>query len=71
MPSTSRRQHNLMEAAEHDEKVREQTGIPLKVAEDYVNADKRDGGYKKREKVKKAADLCLSPEIERLLRPLM
>lgn len=71
MPSVSRRQHRLFEAALHDRKVREETGIPLDVADEYVNADKRDHNYKKRERAKKAADYCLSPEIESLLRPLM
>lgn len=47
MPSTSARQHRLMEAALHDKKVREETGIPEDVAEDYVNADKRKQSFKK------------------------
>lgn len=40
MPSKSKAQHNLMEAAKHSAKVREKTGIPESVAAEYVSADK-------------------------------
>jgi hypothetical protein len=39
VPSESQAQHNLMEAANHSEAVREKTGISKATAEDYVAAD--------------------------------
>jgi hypothetical protein len=40
MPSVSQEQHNTMGAAKHSEAVREATGIPLKVATEFIAADK-------------------------------
>lgn len=40
MPSKSRAQHNLMEAAAHNPEVAKRTGISKKVAEEFVQADK-------------------------------
>jgi hypothetical protein len=40
MPSKSKAEHNLMEAAKHSKEVRERTGISKKVADEFVKADK-------------------------------
>lgn len=49
-----------MEAALHDEKIREKLGIPKKVAQEYVNADKR-------KQAKKANDQAISLELYGML----
>lgn len=56
MPSRSRAQHNAMEAAAHNPKLRRKLGIPQDVAEEFVHADENDKDYKRRERVKKAAE---------------
>ena len=40
MPSTSKKQHNLMAAAAHDPAFAKRTGVPVSVAKEYVAADK-------------------------------
>ena len=41
MPSKSKAQHKLMEAAAHSKAVAKKTGVPQKVAKEFVAADKR------------------------------
>jgi hypothetical protein len=43
VPSVSKRQHNLMEAAAHGAKLRSGKGPSLKVAREFVAADKAKG----------------------------
>ncbi|MBX6392552.1 MAG: hypothetical protein IRY96_03690 [Burkholderiales bacterium] len=40
MPSKSGKQHRLMEAVAHNALVAQKTGIPQKVAREFVEADK-------------------------------
>lgn len=40
MPSTSKAQHDLMEAVAHDPKFAKKAGIPVKVGKEYAKADK-------------------------------
>ena len=40
MPSTSKKQHNLMAAAAHDPAFAKRTGVPVTVAKEFVAADK-------------------------------
>ena len=40
MPSTSRKQHNLMAMVAHDPAAAKRLGIPQKVGKEYVEADK-------------------------------
>lgn len=49
MPSTTRRQHRTMEAAVHNDKFRRKLGIPRDVAEEFVNADKRENKWQKKQ----------------------
>jgi hypothetical protein len=68
MPSESRRQHNAMEAVEHDPAMARKLGIPQSVAHDYIQADKRHPGFEHRDHVaRKAAAAGMSPEIFKLL----
>lgn len=39
MPSKSGKQHRLMEAAAQNPKVADKTGVPIKVAQEFVMAD--------------------------------
>lgn len=43
MPSTSAKQHRLMEAVAHDPGFAKKVGIPQKVGKDFANADKTSG----------------------------
>ena len=52
MPSVSNKQARLMAAAKHDPEVRERTGISLKVASDFVEADSESGRLSKAMKAK-------------------
>lgn len=52
MPSSSVKQHNLMELVAHNPSAAERLGISQKVGHDFVEADKKDKGYKKRLKVR-------------------
>lgn len=47
MPSTSKKQHNLMEAVAHNPTFAKKAGIPQKVGKDFVEADKAKGKGKK------------------------
>ena len=40
MPSTSKKQHNLMEAVAHNPAFAKKVGIPQSVGKDFSNADK-------------------------------
>lgn len=40
MPSASKRQHNLMEAAAHDPAFAKKAGVPQSVGREFVKADK-------------------------------
>jgi hypothetical protein len=48
MPSTSKKQHNFMEAIAHNKAFAKKVGIPQKVGQDFSNADKgktfKEGG---------------------------
>jgi len=48
MPSTSKKQHNFMEAVAHNEKFAKKVGVPMSVGKDFSKADKgktfRKGG---------------------------
>jgi hypothetical protein len=48
MPSTSKKQHNFMEAIAHSEKFAKKVGVPMSVGKDFAEADKgrkfRKGG---------------------------
>ena len=45
MPSTSEKQHNLMEMVAHGGKPRKGKGPPVSVAKEFVAADKAGGKY--------------------------
>lgn len=47
MPSTSKKQHNLMEAVAHSPKFAKKAGVPQKVGKDFAAADKASGKYRK------------------------
>jgi hypothetical protein len=52
MPSSSRKQHNFMEAIAHNKAFAKKVHIPQKVGEDFVTADKgkfKEGGIMKNE----------------------
>lgn len=68
MPSRSKRQHRLFEAAEHDPAFAHESGIPQNVAREFVEADRDSDDWKKRDRVaKKAAEQGMSPEIYKAL----
>lgn len=46
MPSKTARQKRTMRAAKHSPKFRKKLGIPKRVAEEFVAADKRKGRRK-------------------------
>jgi uncharacterized membrane protein len=48
-----------MEGALHNKKIRENLGIPKEVAEEYVNADKRNNNWKKQDYAAKKAAIQL------------
>ncbi len=54
MPSKSAKQARTMRAAEHDPAFRKKLGIPLKVAKEFVAADKKGNkfGYGRSKKEK-------------------
>ena len=45
MPSKSAAQHRMMEAVKHSKKFADKVGIPQKVGEHFVAADKTKGKY--------------------------
>lgn len=56
MPSTSKKQHNFMEAIAHSPSFAKKVGVPMSVGKDFANADKgrkfSKGGDMKHEDVK-------------------
>ena len=56
MPSTSKKQHNFMEAIAHSPSFAKKVGVPMSVGKDFVTADKgkkfSKGGEMKHEDVK-------------------
>lgn len=49
VPSRSRAEHNAMEAVAHDRKVADKLGIRQAVGREFVDADKRNKDWKKRD----------------------
>ena len=53
MPSTSKKQHNFMEAIAHNKAFAKKVGVPQSVGQDFSNADKgktfKEGGSMKNE----------------------
>jgi hypothetical protein len=47
MPSSTKRQHRFFEAVKHSPKLQRETGVSQKVADEYVEADKRAGKFQK------------------------
>ena len=51
MPSTSKKQHNFMEAIAHNKAFAKKVGVPQSVGQDFSNADKgkkfKESGMKK------------------------
>lgn len=50
MPSTSKRQHRMMEAVAHSPKFAKKVGIKQSVGRDFANADKKAGKYQEKKK---------------------
>lgn len=48
MPSKSKKQHDLMQAAKHNPAFAKKAGVPQKVAREFIDADKRAGKFQKR-----------------------
>ena len=55
MPSTSKAQHNLMEAVAHDPGFAKKAGIPQKVGKDFASADRAGGKFVNKGQNAKAA----------------
>lgn len=53
MPSKSKKQHNLMAAAAHNPAFAAKANVPVKVAQNFVKADKLDASGKIDKKAKK------------------
>lgn len=47
MPSASKKQHNLMQAAAHSPEFAKKSGVPQKVGKEFLAADKRAGKFQK------------------------
>lgn len=47
MPSTSYKQHRLMEAVKHSPEFAKKVGIPQSVGRDFVAADKAQGKFQR------------------------
>lgn len=45
MPSTSEKQHRLMQAVAHNPKFAKKVGVPQEVGKDFEAADKKEGRY--------------------------
>lgn len=45
MPSVSKKQSSFMKAAAHNPKFAKEAGVPVKVAKEFVAADKRAGKF--------------------------
>lgn len=52
MPSKSAAQHKTMLAAAHNKAFAKKIGIPMSVAIDFMNADKKAGKFKAKTKAK-------------------
>jgi hypothetical protein len=50
MPSKTLAQHRLMLAAAHNKAFAKKVGIPMSVASDFMNADKKAGKFKAKKK---------------------
>jgi len=50
MPSTSKKQHNFMEAIAHSPKFAKKVDVPQKVGKDFAAADKQSGKYQPKKK---------------------
>lgn len=48
MPSKSKKQERFMQAAAHNKGFAKKAGIPQKVAKEFVRADQRRGGGKRK-----------------------
>lgn len=48
MPSTSKKQHNFMEAVAHSPKFAKEAGLPQSVGKDFAAADDKAGITKKK-----------------------
>lgn len=46
MPSSSKKQHNFMEAIAHSPEFAKKAGVPQKVGKDFAAADKASGKFK-------------------------
>jgi hypothetical protein len=47
MPSVSQKQHNFFNMVKHSPQMQRETGVPKKVADEFLQADKRAGLYQK------------------------
>jgi hypothetical protein len=68
MPSRSQSEHRYWEMIAHDKDKAKQEGVSQSVAREFVEGDKHNKDYKKRDHVAKKADY--SPEIENLLKKI-
>ena len=50
MPSSSKKQHNFMEAVAHNPEFARKAGVPQKVGKDFAKADKSEGKFKGKSK---------------------
>lgn len=68
MPSQSRAQHNYMEGIAHGMKPRDGKGPSKEQAEEFVEADKKDKRWKKKEHAAEKADPSVADRFQSLLR---
>ncbi len=57
MPSKSEKQHAFMRIAGHDKTFADKVGIPQETAQEFYDADKKQGLYQKPGKAKKKKPL--------------
>jgi hypothetical protein len=57
MPSKSKQQAKLMQAAAHNRDFAEKAGVPKKVAQDFVAADKKQGSKRPKRTRKRVESL--------------
>lgn len=50
MPSSSKSQHNFMEAIAHNPEFAKKAGVPQSVGKDFADADKASGKFKSKKK---------------------
>lgn len=48
MPSTTKKQHNFMQAVAHSPKFAKKAGVSQKVGKEFANADKKQGKFQVR-----------------------